>query len=366
MGGKEQTYVQQAFDTNWIAPVGPNLEAFEKSISDYMGGGHTAGLSSGTAAIHLALIILGVQPGDEVICSSFTFSASANPILYQKAIPVFVDSELDTWNMSPALLDKAISERLAAGKKPKAIIVAHLYGQMAKMEAIMTIAQQHEIPVIEDAAEALGAKYKDQLAGSFGDIGIFSFNGNKIITTSGGGALYSCNEAYVKKARFLATQARDTAPHYQHSEVGYNYRLSNISAGIGRGQMEVLNDRIASRRANFDYYQKAFADISGLQFSPEPEAYYSNRWLSCITIDGIGYETVLKIADHMNAANIEVRPLWKPLHLQPIFNQYPKYVDGTAETLFGKGLCLPSGSNMTEDQLKRVVKELRSAFEQFL
>jgi len=349
-------YIKEAFDTNWISPVGPNISLFEKAISDYSGVKYVAALSSGTAAIHLALIILGVSRGDEVICSSFTFAGSCNPIVYQGASPVFIDSEEDTWNMDPGLLEKAIIDRTNQGKKPKAIILVHLYGMPAKMDELMAIAQKYEIPVIEDAAEALGSSYKGQKLGSFGDIGIFSFNGNKIITTSGGGALVSNNEEYVEKAKFLSTQARDQAPHYEHSQIGYNYRMSNICAGIGRGQMEVLDDRVARRREIYNIYKAEFGNIDGITFLDEPEGFYSNRWLTTVLIDrevlGIDREEIRKA---LEKRNIESRPLWKPMHMQPVFADCLNYLDRTSEKLFEKGLCLPSGSNMTSDNLDKLI-----------
>ncbi len=363
MGGTELKYINEAFESNWIAPLGPNVDGFEKDLQTFLGNGtHVAALSSGTAAIHLALVILGVKAGDEVICQSMTFSASANPIIYQGATPVFVDSEDRTWNLSPEFLEKAIQERMKLGKKPKAIIVVHLYGMPAQMDQIMAIARQYQIPVVEDAAEALGSTFNGQALGTFGDIGILSFNGNKIITTSGGGALLSANEDYIKKARFLATQALDPAPHYQHSHIGYNYRMSNIAAGIGRGQMEVLPLRIQQRRQNFEFYKKAFADISGIQMSEEPgDNYYSNRWLSTILIQD---EKVTREEVRLSLIedNIDCRPLWKPMHLQPVFAGAPYYGNGTSDRLFENGLCLPSGSNLTEEELNRVVARIEKAF----
>ncbi len=357
MGGEELTYIHQAFDTNWVSPAGPHIDTFEKELGAYNGIEYCAALSSGTAAIHLALVILGVKPGDEVICSSFTFSGSCNPIVYVGATPVFVDSELDTWNMDPVLLEEAILDRIKKGKKPKAIILVHLYGMPAKLNELMAISKKYEIPVIEDAAEALGSNYLGQKAGTFGDIGIYSFNGNKIITTSGGGALVSKNEDWIKKARFLATQARDAAPHYQHSEIGYNYRLSNVSAGIGLGQLKVLDDRVRQRRANFEFYRDALGHLPGISFQPEMSGSFSNRWLTTILIDpskngGITREGI-RLA--LEKENIESRPLWKPMHLQPVFQQFPSFGGGVSEKLFEQGLCLPSGSGLKEEELKRVV-----------
>jgi dTDP-4-amino-4,6-dideoxygalactose transaminase len=366
MGGKEAIYVKEAFDTNWIAPLGPHVDNFEKDLMAFTGTTAAAALSSGTSAIHLSLILLGVQAGDEVICQSFTFSASANPIVYQGATPIFVDSEKETWNMCPLQLRIAIEDRIALGKKPKAIIPVHLYGMPANMKAIVAIAKEFDIPVIEDAAEAIGSTIDGKGCGSFGVLGILSFNGNKIITTSGGGALVSDNVEHIVKARFLATQARDAAPHYQHSHIGYNYRMSNVCAGIGRGQMEVLPNRIEQRRANFTFYTEALKDITPISFLPEPNGYFSNRWLTCILVnpafssDGITRETI-RLA--LEKENIECRPLWKPMHLQPVFNDCPFYGDGTAEALFENGLCLPSGSNLTPDDLDRVVAGIRQCFE---
>jgi len=362
MGGNELTYIHEAFKENWIAPLGPNVDNFEKDICKYTGAANASALSSGTAALHLALILLGIKNGDEVICSSFTFSASANPIVYQGAIPVFIDSEPETWNMSPEFLEVAIKDRIAKGKKPKAIILVHLYGQPAKVGEIMEIAERYEIPLIEDAAESLGATYKGKMTGTFGLMGIFSFNGNKIITTSGGGSLVSENKALIDKSRFLATQARDQAPHYQHSEIGYNYRMSNIIAGIGRGQMEVLQDRIDQRRSNFEFYKNAFKGIKEITFMPEYKDTFSNRWLTCILLDKKSKISREDIRLAMEKENIESRPLWKPMHKQPVFNQYPFYGNGISETLFEAGLCLPSGSNLTKEDLQRVALGVQSLF----
>ena len=356
MGGEELTYIHQAFDTNWVSPAGPHIDTFEKELATYNGMEYCAALSSGTAAIHLALIILGIKQGDEVICSTFTFSGSCNPIAYVGATPVFIDSELETWNMDPVLLEEAILDRIRKGKKPKAIVLVHLYGMPAKLNELMTISRKYEIPVIEDAAEALGSTYFGQKAGTFGDFGVYSFNGNKIITTSGGGALVSKNENWIKKARFLATQARDAAPHYQHSEIGYNYRLSNISAGIGLGQLKVLDDRVRQRRANFDFYQVALSHLPGLTFQPEMAGSFSNRWLTTILIDPskTGGITREDLRLDLEKENIESRPLWKPMHLQPVFQQFPSYGGGVSEKLFEQGLCLPSGSALKEDELRIV------------
>ena len=360
MGGTEEKYVKEAFDTNWVAPLGPNVNGFEQDLSTFLRNDmHVAALSSGTAAIHLGLVLLGVTAGDEVICQSMTFSATANPIVYLGAIPVFVDSEEDTWNMSPALLEEAIKDRIAKGKKPKVIMPVHLYGMPANMPEIMRIAKQYDIPVLEDAAEALGSSIDGRMCGTFGEISALSFNGNKIITTSGGGALVAANETIVKDARFLSTQARDNAPHYQHSQIGYNYRISNICAGIGRGQMEVLSQRITQRRAVYQQYTARLKDITGINFVNEPSGYFSNRWLSTILIDPATAKCTreeLRLA--LEKENIESRPLWKPMHLQPIFSKYPSYINGVSEKLFDNGLCLPSGSNLSNADLERVFEAI--------
>jgi dTDP-4-amino-4,6-dideoxygalactose transaminase len=365
MGGNEMKYIQEAFDTNWIAPLGPNVTSFENELGEYLKVKHVAALTSGTSAIHLALIILGIKPGDEVISSSFTFSATVNPIAYQGAIPVLIDSEEDSWNMNPELLEKAILDRMEKGKMPKAIIVVHLYGMPAKIGEVMAIANKFNIPVIEDAAEALGSKVGNKACGTFGDIGILSFNGNKIITTSGGGALVSDNINYVNQARFLATQARDKAPHYQHSQIGYNYRMSNVLAGIGRGQLEVISERIAKRRSNFEFYENRLKKFKGITFLDEKLPAFSNRWLTTILIDSAlsGGITCQKIHETLEKDNIETRPLWKPMHLQPIFEKCPSYLNGVSENLFINGLCLPSGSNLSPDDLERVADQISSVFE---
>lgn len=364
MGGKETLYVNEAFDTNWIAPLGPNVNGFEQDIREFVGNRvEVAALSSGTAAIHLALVILGIKAGDEVICQSMTFSASANPIAYQGATPVFVDSEAITWNIDPEQLEIAIKDRIKKGNKPKAIIAVHLYGMPAQMDRIMEIARRYEIPVIEDAAEALGSTLNGQALGTFGDIGIYSFNGNKIITTSGGGALVSSNSDYVKKARFLSTQALDPAPHYQHSHIGFNYRMSNICAGIGRGQMEVLALRVQQRRANFDFYRKAFAGYKEIKFATEPSSsYFSNHWLTTVLVESNQF-TREDVRLALVADNIDCRPLWKPMHMQPVFEGMPYYGSGISEILFEKGLCLPSGTNLTEVELNRVVSRICQTLE---
>ena len=360
MGDVEQLYVKEAFDTNWIAPLGPNVSGFENDISGYLKNDvNVAALSSGTGAIHLGLQLLGVDRGDEVLCQSFTFSASANPILYLGAKPVFIDSEKETWNMSPGLLEEAITNRLAKGIKPKAIVSVHLYGMPYNIKAIHTIAGKYDIPVLEDSAEALGSAYHGRKCGTFGDIAVLSFNGNKIITTSGGGAMVSKRKEYIDKAIYLATQARDNAPHYQHSEVGYNYRMSNVLAGIGRGQMEVLEDRVSARRSNHQFYQDNLKSIPEIKFLDEPKGYTSNRWLTCVLTPS--YEIRERIRLALLEENIESRPLWKPMHMQPVFEKYPNFSDGTSEDLFNRGLCLPSGSNLLEEDLMRIVSIIKFA-----
>lgn len=366
MGGSEQKYVQEAFDTNWVAPLGPNVTGMEQDLEQYLANGSAVGaLSSGTAAIHLGLILLGVQAGDTVLCQSMTFSASANPILYQGATPVFIDSEWDTWNLCPVALEEAIISEIAKGNKPKAIIAVHLYGVPYKIEAVRAVADAYSIPILEDSAEALGSSYKGQKCGTFGDIGVLSFNGNKIITTSGGGAIVTPTAALKEKAIFFATQSRDAAPHYQHSEIGYNYRMSNICAGIGRGQMEVLDDHVANRREMHDFYVAIFNDIPGVTVFTVPNAdYFANYWLSAILVDpektnGITRET-MRLA--LEVENIESRPLWKPMHLQPIFEKYPYYGTTVSETLFENGLCLPSGSNLTDEDRNRIKSVLLNLF----
>lgn len=395
MSGHEMKYIEEAFRQNWIAPLGPNVDGFEKELAAYLGAKHVAALSSGTAAIHLALILLGVQPGDYVIVQSFTFAATAFPVKYLGATPVFVDSEPGTWNMDPVLLEKAIigisgeyarkhgdevtkrlrdkeTERKSLSPSVsqslshliKAIIPVHLYGMPANMDKILAVAEKYGIPVIEDAAEALGSRYNCKMCGTFGKFGILSFNGNKIITTSGGGALVSDDEELISRARFLSTQARDPAPHYQHSQIGYNYRMSNILAGIGRGQLEVIEERVAARRKIFEFYKSNLSDIKGVSFIDEPgQKYFSNRWLTTILIDpeitGCNREDVRTA---LEKENIETRPLWKPMHLQPVFRDCPAFMNGTSEDLFNKGLCLPSGSSLREEKLLRVVKVLRRVF----
>ncbi len=375
MGGEEESFVGEAFETNWIAPLGPHVNGFEEDLQAFTGAGHAAALSSGTAALHLGLILLDVKPGDIVLCQSMTFSASANPIAYQGAIPVFIDSEEETWNMCPRALEDAIlaiNERKLSYDHPspthkiKAILPVHLYGMPAKMEDINAVADKYGIPVLEDAAEALGSRYKGGSCGNLADLGVLSFNGNKIITTSGGGALLSDDETMISKARFLATQARDPAPHYQHSHIGYNYRLSNVLAGIGRGQMKVISDRVNARRKNYERYRRFFSEIEGIYFQEpvDDSVYFSNRWLSTIGIDpartgGISRETV-RLA--LEAENIEARPLWKPMHLQPVFAKAAFVGNGVCERLFEQGLCLPSGSNLTESDFRRIFTCLHSVF----
>lgn len=366
MGGNEQKYVQDAFDTNWVAPLGPNVNGFENDLQDYLDNNVAVGaLSSGTAAIHLGLILLNVQAGDVVLCQSMTFSASANPILYQGATPVFIDSEIDTWNLCPVALEQAIVQETAKGKKPKAIIAVHLYGVPYQIEAIRSVADKYQIPILEDSAEALGSSYKGQKCGTFGDIGVLSFNGNKIITTSGGGAIVTPTQKMRDKAVFFATQSRDKAPHYQHSHIGYNYRMSNICAGIGRGQIEVLDDHVKKRRNMHEFYVNLFQECSGVTvFSAPNDDYYANYWLSAILVDknqtgGVSREQ-LYVA--LEAANIESRPLWKPMHLQPIFASYRFYGTSVAENLFENGLCLPSGSNLTDEDRDRIAQVIRAVF----
>lgn len=366
MSGNEQKYIQDAFDTNWVVPLGPNVNGFEADLQHFLGNDskHIVALSAGTAAIHLALVILDVQRGDEVVCQSFTFAASANPITYLGATPVFVDSEDQTWNMSPKYLEMAIEDRITqTGKKPKAIIVVHLYGMPAEMDAIMDISNKYNIPVIEDAAEALGSEYKGVKCGTIGQYGILSFNGNKIITTSGGGALVCPSKESASRIMFYATQARDNAPHYEHTHIGYNYRMSNICAGIGRGQMTVLNEFVARRRAIHQIYKKELSNIKGLTvFENDLNGYNSNYWLTTILVDpaltgGVTREDIRLACD---AANIETRPLWKPMHLQPVFAKAPFYGDGTSEKLFNDGLCLPSGTSLTDKQIEYVISIIKS------
>lgn len=366
MSGSEMTYINEAFEQNWISPLGPNVDSFEVELGKKLGSKYVAALASGTSAIHLALILLDIKSGDKVIASTCTFSATVNPVAYQGAVPVLIDSEINTWNMDPELLEKAIIDLLAKGPRhhPRAIIVVHLYGMPAQLDKIMSIAEKYNIPVIEDTAEALGSRYKNQSTGTFGKFGILSFNGNKIITTSGGGALLSDDEALIKRARFLATQARDPAPHYQHSVIGYNYRMSNICAGIGRGQLEALDERVKQRRRVNKWYRTLLEGLPGVSFQNEPSSdYFSNYWLSCIVIDPEKTNTnreKLRLA--LEAENIEARPLWKPMHLQPVFSRAPAYINGTSEYLFDNGICLPSGSNLKDTELERIAEILKKEF----
>lgn len=361
IGDLEQKFVQDAFDTNWVAPLGPNVDNFEKELGDIVGAKHCAALSSGTAAIHLALILAGVTAGDDVIVSSFTFSASVNPIRYLGANPVFIDSERESWNMDPDLLAEALKVRARRGRRTAAVLLVHLYGQSADVDRISAVCERFGVMLIEDAAEALGSSYKGRAPGTFGKIGTYSFNGNKIITTAGGGALVSDDAAIVAHARKLSTQARDPAPHYEHSEIGYNYRMSNILAGIGRGQLRVLEDRVQARRANYEYYVKALGDLPGLEFMPEASYGRHTRWLICITMDTRTSGTspdFLRVA--MEKENIEARPLWKPMHVQPVFAECESYGGGVALDLFHRGLCIPSGSNLTRGDLDRVIEVIRT------
>ena len=366
MGGGELKYINSAFETNWVAPLGPNVSGFELDLERYLNNEiHVAALSSGTAAIHLGLILLGVSAGDEVLCQSMTFSASANPIVYLGATPIFIDSEAETWNLCPNALEAAIKDRIAKGKKPKAIIAVHLYGMPYQVDAIREIANRYEIPILEDSAEALGSKYKNQHCGTFGDLSVLSFNGNKIITTSGGGALVCRNKNQKEKAVFLATQARDAAPHYEHSEIGYNYRMSNICAGIGRGQMEVLDNHIHLRREMNSFYKHLFENIEAIKLLKAPNLdFYSNHWLTAITINSslLNGKTAEDFRLHLETFNIESRPLWKPMHLQPIFNSAPYYGGTIASKLFESGLCLPSGSNLNENEKERIASSIVSFF----
>lgn len=390
IGGDELELVKEAFATNWIAPLGPHVDAFEREFATAVGSPHAAALSSGTAALHLALRLSGVKAGDEVFCSTFTFSASANPIVYEAAKPVFIDSERTSWNLDPALLEEALQDRAKKNRLPRAVVLVHLYGQSADIASIAALCDRYGVPLIEDAAEALGATYVAPVIGyrlpgkgagegvsspitnnsitenstvtpgTVGRFGIYSFNGNKIITTSGGGMLVSHDEAAIRKARFLATQARDPAPHYQHSEIGFNYRLSNVCAAIGRGQLRVLADRVAARRRNTEFYRQAFADLPGIDFMPEAPWGRSTRWLTCIVVDpakfGADREAV-RVA--LEKENIEARPLWKPMHLQPVFAACDKFGGDVSAGLFERGLCLPSGSNLTAADLERVAAVVR-------
>ncbi len=363
MGAAEFEFVREAFATNWVAPVGPHVDAFEREFAAMVGSPHAAALASGTAALHLAMRLIGLQAGEEVIVSTMTFSASVNPILYEGGRPVFIDSERVSWNMDPQLLADALAQRAKAGRLPKAVILVHLYGQSADIDPIQALCDRYGVTLIEDAAEALGATYKGITPGTRGRIGIYSFNGNKIITTSSGGMLVAADPKLTDKARFLATQARDPAPHYQHSEVGFNYRLSNVLAGIGRGQLQVLAERVNARRANAAFYEKALGDLPGLAFMPEAPWGRSTRWLTCITIDPAKTGTDReKVRETLAAQNIEARPVWKPMHLQPVFSAYDRFGGAVAEDLFTNGLCLPSGSNLSRADLERVVTVMRSCW----
>lgn len=373
MGGREQGYIERAFDSNWLAPLGPNVDLFERKIADRTGSKHVAVFNSGTSAIHLALQVLGVGPGDLVLCQSLTFAASANPVVYLGATPVFVDSESDSWNMDPEMLEQAIlscmDDRMVASqsgeviptRKPKAIIPVHIYGMPAKMDQIMAISKKYGIPVIEDAAEALGSSYNGKQCGTWGDIGVVSFNGNKIITTTAGGAMLSNNSGWIEKAKHLGTQAREDYPYYQHAEIGYNYRMSNVLAGMGCGQIEVLGDRIVARRNNYEFYVSQLSDIPGIRFQPEIAGNISNRWLTCILVDSerTGWVSAEDLREALAKENIESRPLWKPMHLQPVYSFAPYFGSGVSDDLFARGLCLPSGSDLTEADLDRIVQVIR-------
>jgi dTDP-4-amino-4,6-dideoxygalactose transaminase len=363
MGGNELKHVQNAFEANWIAPAGPHISSFEKKLSALSNSFEVAALSSGTASLHLALILLGVKKGNRVLCSSFTFSASANPIAYVGANPVFIDSDIDSWNMCPILLEKAIKGCILENEKPKAIMLVHLYGMPAKMDEIMKVATKYDIPVIEDAAEALGSTYKNKPLGTFGAFGVYSFNGNKIITTSGGGALFCKDKALVEKAKFLATQARDDKPHYEHSEIGYNYRMSNICAAIGLGQLEVLEERVIQKRAIKSFYKEQLSSVKEISFLDESEDSYSNFWLTTILLSKNSTIDREQLRLHLEKENIESRPLWKPMHLQPVFKECKSFLNGVSEDLFNRGLCLPSGTNMSIEDLKRVVSKIKELYE---
>jgi dTDP-4-amino-4,6-dideoxygalactose transaminase len=360
MSGAERAYVDQAFDSNWVAPLGPHVDAFEREFCDVLGTGHAAALNSGTAALHLALILAGVESGDEVLVSTFTFAASVNPVVYLGARPVFVDSDRASWTLDPELVAEWVDARARSGRPPRAVVAVHLYGQTADLDPVLEVCDRHGVAVIEDAAEALGATYRGRPAGTLGRFGVFSFNGNKIITTSGGGMLVSRDEDLVTRARKLASQARDPAPHYQHSEIGYNYRLSNVLAGIGRAQLTVLNERVQARRANYDYYVRALGDLPGITFMPEAPWGMHTRWLTTLTIEPTAFGADREaVREALEAVDIEARPVWKPMHLQPIFAGHVAIGGGVAETLFRHGLCLPSGSNLRSVDLERVVEVIR-------
>lgn len=363
MSGAEMKYIQEAFDSNWIAPVGPNIDAFEAEVCAYTGSVHALALSSGTAALHLALLALGVGKGDVVLCQSLTFVATANPIMYVGATPVFIESEPLTWNMCPNALEDAMLHYMRIGQKPKAVMLVHLYGMPAMLDAILFLCQKYEIPLVEDAAEALGSEYSGRKAGTFGDLGVFSFNGNKIITTSVGGALLSDHSKFIERAFFLATQAREPALHYEHHEIGYNYRMSNVSAGIGRGQLEVLDARIARRRANFEYYRKEFAKLPGISFQKETELAFSNRWLTAFTIDEDQPGNPAQIQKALSEAGVESRPVWKPMHTQKIYKTLPRFGGSVSEKLFERGICMPSGSNLSDSDLQFVTSRVIHALQ---
>lgn len=365
MTGEEIHYVQDAISSNWVAPVGPHLDAFEKELAAAVNVEDSVLVNSGTSAIHLGLLALGVKPGDEVICPTLTFCAAVNPVIYCGAVPVFVDVEPETWNLDPGLLEEAIKNRVQkTGKKPSAIIVVHLYGMPAKMKEIMGIAEQYEIPVLEDAAEALGSLYKGTPVGTLGDVGIFSFNGNKIITTSGGGALLSKKKDLLVRARYLRDQAKEPLPYYEHKEIGYNYRLSNVSAAIGRAQLKDLRERVLKRRENFEFYKRNLGSISEISFQREPQGHFSNRWLTTILIDGNERVTNDSLRVFLASCNIESRLSWKPMHLQPVYRHYAAYGNGVSEKLFSKGLCLPSGSNLSAEGLYEIVLQIQCEFDQ--
>ncbi|AKQ46470.1 pyridoxal phosphate-dependent aminotransferase [Rufibacter radiotolerans] len=361
MSGREQHYIQEAFDLNWITSAGANITGFEQELGGYLGM-HVAAISSGTAALHLALLALGIGPGDEVFCSTFTFVATANPILYVGATPVFIDSEPTTWNLCPSALEDALKDRVQKGKLPKALILVHLYGMPAQMKEIQEITARYGVPIIEDAAEALGSRYQGQLAGTFGIISAFSFNGNKIITTSGGGALVSADAKLVEHAKWLATQAKEHTPYYHHTTLGYNYRLSNISAGIGRGQLEVLEERVQQKRTVFQNYKRLLEDVQEIEWLPEPEGFFSNRWLTCITLKKGSSLTPEQLRLKLLEGLIEARPLWQPMHRQPLYHGAAYYGGGVADDLFARGLCLPSGSSLSLADQERVVREIKGAF----
>lgn len=364
MSGLEEQFVHDAFATNWIAPIGPHVDAFEQEFSSFLGGSHTVALSSGTAALHLGLLLADVGQGDEVLVSTLTFSASVNPIIYQGAIPVFIDSERESWNMDTALLIDTLERKARQGRLPKAVILVHLYGQSADISPIVDACNRWDVSLIEDAAEALGSSYKGRHPGTFGKMGIFSFNGNKIITTSGGGMLVSNDAEIIAHARKLATQARDPAPHYQHSEIGFNYRLSNVLAGIGRGQLQVIEDRVYARRRNFDFYVDTLGRLPGISFMPEASWGRHSRWLTCITVDPSAFGATREdIRLALASQGVESRPVWKPMHMQPIFERYEKIGGHIAEELFEFGLCLPSGSNLTESDLSCVVNVIENVYQ---